>query len=153
MCTPTKLSRRVLNPLPPTIYYHNSTIFFVYRGFQLFFQPFSFKSNQSICKAVSLFFVLFLFTYIRLWTIAYIFDNSTNVFDYAIHPFRTSVPFWGQTSRISNSLSPKRDCGSKGVNSLFYTWYTIIVVSLAIRQCAVRSSTLITHNYTIDTML
>ena len=31
-----------------------------------------------------------------------------------INPFRTAVPFWGQTSPISNSLSPKRDCGSKG---------------------------------------
>ena len=27
-----------------------------------------------------------------------------------------SVPFWGQTSQTSSSLSPKRDCGSKGVN-------------------------------------
>ena len=33
-----------------------------------------------------------------------------------INPFRTAVPFWGQTSQISSSLSPKRDCGSKGVN-------------------------------------
>ena len=31
-----------------------------------------------------------------------------------LNPFRTAVPFWGQTSRISSSLSPKRDCGSKG---------------------------------------
>ena len=30
-------------------------------------------------------------------------------------PFRTAVPFWGQTSLISSSLSPKRDCGSEGV--------------------------------------
>ena len=29
--------------------------------------------------------------------------------------FRTTVPFWGQTTQISSSLSPKRDCGSKGV--------------------------------------
>ena len=28
---------------------------------------------------------------------------------------RTAVPFRGQTSQISSSLSPKRDCGSKGV--------------------------------------
>ena len=34
---------------------------------------------------------------------------------YAVNPFR--VPFWGQISQISSSLSPKRDCGSKGVNS------------------------------------
>ena len=32
------------------------------------------------------------------------------------NPFSTAVPFWGQTSQISGSLSPKRDCGSKGVN-------------------------------------
>ena len=25
--------------------------------------------------------------------------------------FRTAVPFWGQTARIINHLSPKRDCG------------------------------------------
>ena len=33
----------------------------------------------------------------------------------AINPFRTAVPFWGQTSQILSSLSPKRDWGSKGV--------------------------------------
>ena len=26
--------------------------------------------------------------------------------------------FWGQTSQISSSLSPKRDCGSKGVKAI-----------------------------------
>ena len=26
----------------------------------------------------------------------------------------TAVPFWGQTSQISSSVAPKRDCGSKG---------------------------------------
>ena len=30
------------------------------------------------------------------------------------NPFRAVVPFWRQTSQISSSLSPKRDCGSKG---------------------------------------
>ena len=46
-----------------------------------------------------------------------------------IHPcssplttFRTAVPFWGQTTQISSSLSPKRDCDSKGVNEFFYPW-------------------------------
>ena len=33
-----------------------------------------------------------------------------------INPFRTAVPFWGQTTKILSSLSPKRDCGSKRVN-------------------------------------
>ena len=32
-----------------------------------------------------------------------------------VNPFRTAIPFWGQTTLISSSLSPKRDCGSKGV--------------------------------------
>ena len=34
-----------------------------------------------------------------------------------LDPFRTAVPFWGQTTQISSSLSPKRGCGSKEVNS------------------------------------
>ena len=33
-----------------------------------------------------------------------------------VDPFRTAVPFWGQTTRISGSLSPKRDSGPKRVN-------------------------------------
>ena len=33
--------------------------------------------------------------------------------------FRTLVPLWGHTSQISSSLSPKRDCASKGINSCF----------------------------------
>ena len=33
-----------------------------------------------------------------------------------INPFRTAVPFWGQTSQIPSSLSPKRDCGAIRVN-------------------------------------
>ena len=31
----------------------------------------------------------------------------------AVIPFRTAVPFWGQTILIISSLSPKRDCGSR----------------------------------------
>ena len=31
-----------------------------------------------------------------------------------VNPFRTAVPFRGQTSQISSSLSPKRDCGPCG---------------------------------------
>ena len=30
-----------------------------------------------------------------------------------LNPFRTAVPFWGQSTQSSSSLSPKRDCGSK----------------------------------------
>ena len=32
-----------------------------------------------------------------------------------INPFRTAVPFWGQSSQFISSLSPKRDCGPKRV--------------------------------------
>ena len=32
--------------------------------------------------------------------------------------FRTAVPFWGRTTQISSSLSPKRDCGPKGVKHI-----------------------------------
>ena len=35
------------------------------------------------------------------------------------NPFRTAVPFWGQTTQFSSSLPPKRDCGSKGVKLFF----------------------------------
>ena len=31
-----------------------------------------------------------------------------------INPVRTAVPFWGQTTQILSSSSPKRDCGPKG---------------------------------------
>ena len=34
---------------------------------------------------------------------------------FLLNPFRTTVPLWGQTTQISSSLPPKRDCGSKGV--------------------------------------
>ena len=30
-----------------------------------------------------------------------------------LHPFRTAVPFWAQTTQILSNLSPKRDCGPK----------------------------------------
>ena len=33
-----------------------------------------------------------------------------------INPFRTAVPFWGQTTQIPSKLSPKRDCGPKRVH-------------------------------------
>ena len=35
-----------------------------------------------------------------------------------LNPFRTAVPFWGQTTQILSSLPPKRDCGSKRVNPM-----------------------------------
>ena len=39
--------------------------------------------------------------------------NLWGFFYYVPNPSRTTVPFWGQTSQISSSLSPKRDCGAK----------------------------------------
>lgn len=30
-----------------------------------------------------------------------------------MNPFRTPVPFWGQTTQFLSSLSPERDCNSK----------------------------------------
>ena len=33
-----------------------------------------------------------------------------------VNPFRTAVSFWGQSTQISSTLSPHRDCGSKRVN-------------------------------------
>ena len=45
-------------------------------------------------------------------------DTAAAVF-FTFNPFRTAVPFWGQSSQISSSFVPKRDCGSKGVKALF----------------------------------
>ena len=35
------------------------------------------------------------------------------------YPFRTAAPVWGQISQIPSSLSPKRDCGPKGIKHVF----------------------------------
>ena len=44
-------------------------------------------------------------------------DPDTRLFEVreAFNPFRTAVPFWGQTTRNLSGLSQKRDCGSRGV--------------------------------------
>ena len=48
-------------------------------------------------------------------------QTTITVVGLRVNPFRTAVPFWGQTtSQISSSLSPKRDFGSKGVKSNLY---------------------------------
>ena len=41
--------------------------------------------------------------------------TRTRTFTRYLNPFRTAVLFWGQTTQISSRLSPKRDCGSEGV--------------------------------------
>ena len=43
------------------------------------------------------------------------FFLSSLSLSFQLNLFRTAVPFWGQTSQISSSLPPKRDCGSKGI--------------------------------------
>ena len=35
---------------------------------------------------------------------------------WSVNPFRTPVPFWGQTTWSLNGLSPKRDCGISGMS-------------------------------------
>ena len=44
-------------------------------------------------------------------------NNDQMGFYTHLNPFRTAVPFWGQSSLISSTLPPNRDCGSKGVKS------------------------------------
>ena len=41
----------------------------------------------------------------------------THVFILCYNPFRTAVPFWGQITYNLCELSPKRDCGSEGVET------------------------------------
>ena len=41
----------------------------------------------------------------------------------SINPFRTAVRLWGRASQISNSLSPKRGCGSEGVKPVFFLFF------------------------------
>ena len=33
-----------------------------------------------------------------------------------LSPFRSAVPFWGQSIQLLSSLSPKRDCGTERVS-------------------------------------
>ena len=44
------------------------------------------------------------------------------------NPFRTAGPFWGQSSRIPSSLSPKRDYGPGRVNAM-YGMYASVTAS------------------------
>ena len=41
----------------------------------------------------------------------------------SINPFRIAVSVWGQNIQFSSSLSPKRDCGSKVVFLLFFSFF------------------------------
>ena len=37
------------------------------------------------------------------------------------NPFRTAVPFWGQTTQFMSSLSPERDCGPQRVSLPYFS--------------------------------
>ena len=71
-----------------------------------------------------------------------------------INPFRTAVPLWGQTSQISSTLSPKRDCGSKGVKKInkMLPWYAVSRVYRRTMQCHVIYWTRGTHDIHILSM-
>ena len=55
-------------------------------------------------------------------------------------PFRTAVPFWGQTAWSLTGLSPKRDYGSKRVNSCHSKvfWARPVIISTYFITTAVR---------------
>ena len=61
--------------------------------------------------------------------------NQTKSRKVRLNPFKTAVSIWGQTTHTnSSSLSPNRDCGSKGVNQ----------VSVAVATaCASRSTIMV----------
>ena len=48
--------------------------------------------------------------------ILFLFFSTFKYVHIHVNPFRTAVPFWGQTSQISTSVSPKRDSDSRRVN-------------------------------------
>ena len=54
------------------------------------------------------------------YKVRFYYDARTSKCGELINPSRTAVPFWGQTSLISSSLSPKRDGGSEGVKRLHF---------------------------------
>ena len=47
-----------------------------------------------------------------------------------INPFRTAVPFWGQTTQFTSSLPPKRNCGPKRVKGIYHQLPSSIPSSL-----------------------
>ena len=50
-----------------------------------------------------------------------------------LNPFRTAALFRGQTTRISSSVSPKRDCGSKVVDPLETTAFYGHIIPLEVQ--------------------
>ena len=49
-------------------------------------------------------------------------------------PLEPQSHMWGQTTQISSSLSPKRDCGSKGVNTISQAWVVDKFMRIAMQQ-------------------
>ena len=57
------------------------------------------------------------------------------------NPFRTPVPFWGQTTWNLSELPPKRDCGSKRVKVLLRSTRYVLQVGVYIHSWCGRSET------------
>ena len=55
---------------------------------------------------------------------SYVHTSLDETLDFTFNPFRTAVPLGDKNS---SGLSPKRDCGSKGVNGVFYIIYIYIL--------------------------
>ena len=53
--------------------------------------------------------------------------GTTLIPTWYIYPFRTALSLWGQTTQISSSLPPKRDCGPKRVNSSGTHHHTAVI--------------------------
>ena len=71
--------------------------------------------------------------------------NGTAVgIERSYNPFRTAVPFWGQTSQILSTFSPERDCGPKRVTAFSYMehrfWFLEIEVSAPSQPCLNRET-------------
>ena len=106
-----------------------------------FFAPCSPSFFRAIFQSSKKILIFFSPNYVKciFFCFFFIFKNFTNRDKTAIvpatnsvtpnagvHPSRTAVSLSGQTTQISSSLSPKRDCGSKGVNineTYFLCWF------------------------------
>ena len=66
------------------------------------------------------FFVIFFSVSVRVSAANYFFTaEGASRLEGGLNPFRTAVPFWGQTTWKLSCLSPKRDCGSKRVKCYY----------------------------------
>ena len=65
---------------------------------------------------------------------------------FALSPFRTAVPFWGQIPYNLTSLSPKRDCGSKREHPTVREGLLHVLPQHRLSGWATYSSTVIGYN-------